>query len=191
MYIAQKKRKENIAEYILYLWQLEDLLRALQFSPEAIYSQLVAKSALDDASRQQVFFWYMDIVNLLRKEGKEESGHLEHTLHLIADLNDLHMRLLSLPAGEKYRKVFAALAPEMPALRVKLGKTDVSDIELCFRALYAVVLYRIKGDKSHGEGIRNVIDLISPVIAELASVYRQVERGEIDLYGSDKNDKTK
>ena len=191
MYIAQKKRKENIAEYILYLWQLEDLLRALQFSPEAIYSQLVAKSALDDASRQHVFVWYMDIVNRLRKEGKEESGHLEHTLHLIADLNDLHMRLLSLPAGEKYRKVFAALAPEMPALRVKLGKTDVSDIELCFRALYAVVLYRIKGDKSHEEGIRNVIDLISPVIAELASDYRQVERGEIDLYGSDKNDKTK
>lgn len=191
MYIAQKKRKENIAEYILYLWQLEDLLRALQFSPEAIYSQLVAKSALDDASRQQVFFWYMDIVNLLRQEGKESSGHLEHTLHLIADLNDLHERLLVLPAGEKYRKVFAALAPEMPALRVKLGKTDVSDIELCFRALYAVVLYRIKGDKSHEEGIRNVIDLISPVIAELASVYRQVEHGEIDLYGSDKNNATK
>lgn len=191
MYIAQKKRKENIAEYILYLWQLEDLLRALQFSPEAIYSQLVAKSALDDASRQQVFFWYMDIVNLLRQEGKESSGHMEHTLHLIADLNDLHERLLVLPAGEKYRKVFAALAPEMPALRVKLGKTDVSDIELCFRALYAVVLYRIKGDKSHEEGIRNVIDLISPVIAELASVYRQVERGEIDLYGSDKNNATK
>ncbi len=191
MYIAQKKRKENIAEYILYLWQLEDLLRALQFSPEAIYSQLVAKSALDDASRQQVFFWYMDIVNLLRQEGKESSGHLEHTLHLIADLNDLHERLLVLPAGEKYRKEFAVLAPEMPALRVKLGKTDVSDIELCFRALYAVVLYRIKGDKSHEEGIRNVIDLISPVIAELASVYRQVERGEIDLYGSDKNNATK
>ena len=191
MYIAQKKRKENIAEYILYLWQLEDLLRALQFSPEAIYSQLVAKSALDDASRQQVFFWYMDIVNLLRQEGKESSGHLEHTLHLIADLNDLHERLLVLSAGEKYRKEFAVLAPEMPALRVKLGKTDVSDIELCFRALYAVVLYRIKGDKSHEEGIRNVIDLISPVIAELASVYRQVERGEIDLYGSDKNNATK
>lgn len=191
MYIAQKKRKENIAEYILYLWQLEDLLRALQFSPEAIYSQLVAKSALDDASRQQVFFWYMDIVNLLRQEGKESSGHLEHTLHLIADLNDLHERLLVLPAGEKYRREFAVLAPEMPALRVKLGKTDVSDIELCFRALYAVVLYRIKGDKSHEEGIRNVIDLISPVIAELASVYRQVERGEIDLYGSDKNNATK
>ena len=42
MDIAQARRRENIAEYILYLWQIEDLLRALQFSPEAIYSQLIA-----------------------------------------------------------------------------------------------------------------------------------------------------
>lgn len=46
MDIAQRLRKENISEYILYLWQLEDLLRALQFSPEAIYSQLVAPGAV-------------------------------------------------------------------------------------------------------------------------------------------------
>ena len=39
MYIAQSKRKENIAEYILYLWQLEDLLRALQFSPSSCRSR--------------------------------------------------------------------------------------------------------------------------------------------------------
>ena len=42
MDIAKSKRRENIAEYILYLWQLEDLLRALQFSPEAIFSTLIA-----------------------------------------------------------------------------------------------------------------------------------------------------
>lgn len=36
----------------------------------------------------------MDIANLLREEGKEEKGHLEHTLHLIGDLNDLHLQLM-------------------------------------------------------------------------------------------------
>ena len=51
MLIALQKRKENIAEYILYLWQVEDLLRALQFSPEAIYSTLVAKT--EGADEQQ------------------------------------------------------------------------------------------------------------------------------------------
>ena len=41
----------------------------------------------------------MDIANLLREEGKEEKGHLEHTLHLIGDLNDLHLQLMKLPGS--------------------------------------------------------------------------------------------
>lgn len=28
MIIASRKRKENIAEYILYMWQIEDIIRA-------------------------------------------------------------------------------------------------------------------------------------------------------------------
>lgn len=190
MYIAQRKRKENIAEYILYLWQLEDLLRALQFSPEAIYSQLVQKSELDEAKKQEVFFWYMDLVNLLRKEGKEENGHLEHTLHLIDDLDNLHKQLLTLPVGEKYRALYAAVAPEIPTLKSKLGKQDISDVELFFRALYAVMLYRIKGDRSKENDIRNVIGLISPAVAELATVFHAVERGETDLFGPKNNPKS-
>ena len=186
MYIAQRKRKENSAEYILYLWQLEDLLRALQFSPEAIYSQLVQKSELDEAKKQEVFFWYMDLVNLLRKEGKEENGHLEHTLHLIADLDNLHKQLLTLPVGEKYRALYAAVAPEIPTLKSKLGKQDISDVELFFRTLYAVMLYRIKGDRSKENDIRSVIGLISPVVAELATVFHAAERGETDLFGPKK-----
>lgn len=51
MYIAQQKRKENIAEYILYLWQLEDLLRALKFSPEAIYNTLVEPNDCDEQEK--------------------------------------------------------------------------------------------------------------------------------------------
>ena len=51
MDIALAKRRENIAEYILYLWQIEDLLRALQFSPEAIYSQLIAPRGIEEGQR--------------------------------------------------------------------------------------------------------------------------------------------
>ena len=28
MKIASQKRKENIAEYLLYMWQIEDIIRA-------------------------------------------------------------------------------------------------------------------------------------------------------------------
>lgn len=144
MDIALAKRRENIAEYILYLWQIEDLLRALQFSPEAIYSQLIAPRGIEEGQRHNYLLWYMDIANLLREEGKEEKGHLEHTLHLIGDLNDLHLQLMKLPIGEHYRQTFAKLEPELPRLRAVLGR-EMSDIELCFRALYAAMLYRSQG----------------------------------------------
>mgnify|MGYP002518558613 FL=1 len=181
MDIAQAKRKENIAEYILYLWQIEDLLRALQFSPEAIYSQLVAPRQIEEEQKHVYLLWYMDIVNLLRKEGKEESGHLEHTLHLIGDMHNLHLQLMQLPIGEEYRRRYAMLAPELPRLRALFSKHEASDVELCFRALYAVMLYRIKG-QGENRAIADVVELVSPVVAELARVFHSAERGEIDLY---------
>ena len=182
MDIAQSKRKENIAEYILYLWQIEDLLRALQFSPEAIYSQLVAPRQIEEEQKHVYLLWYMDIVNLLRKEGKEESGHLENTLHLIGDMHNLHLQLMQNPVGEHYRTTFARLAPQLPMLRTLVKKEDVCDTEICFRALYAAMLYRIKGDKKRAEAINDTIELVSPVVAELAAMYGKVERGEIDLF---------
>ncbi|MCD7968836.1 MAG: DUF4924 family protein [Alistipes sp.] len=191
MYIAISKRRENIAEYILYLWQLEDLLRALQFSPEGVYSQLIKPRGLEAAQEQELLAWYMDIVGLLQAEGKEEKGHLDHTIHLIRDLHNLHLQLMQLPAGENYRKAFAALEPELGGLRKilagsdSLGKGEVSDTELAFRALYAAMLYRIKGDEKGKKAIEDVLQLVSPVIAELAAVFRKAEQGEIDLFANE------
>ena len=180
MDIAKVKRKENIAEYILYLWQLEDLLRALQFSPEAIYSTLIAPRK-DIAEEQKSVFllWYMDLANLLRQEGKEEKGHL------IRDLHDLHLQLMKLPVGEHYRATCARLEPELPRLRAVLGNPGINDTELCFRALYAAMLYRIKGE-GNKSAVSDTLEFISPVIAELADLYRKVENGEIDLFQHEK-----
>lgn len=181
MLIALQKRRENIAEYILYLWQIEDLLRALQFSPEAIYSTLVARvEGADEQQKENIFNWYMQIVELLRKEGKEEKGHIDHTLHLVADLHNLHLQLMKLPVGEHYRVTYARLAAELPRLRTILDNDDISDTELCFRALYAAMLYRIKG--SGERAIEDTLAVISPAIAELAALHGKVERGEINLF---------
>lgn len=182
MDIAQSKRKENIAEYILYIWQLEDLLRAMQFSPEAVYSQLVAPRNLPDEQKLVFLQWYMEIADLLRKEGKEQSGHLQHTLHLIADMHNLHLQLMRNPVGEHYRATFARLAPELPKLRAMLRSEEMSDTEIEFRALYAAMLYRIKGDTRRAAAIGDTIELVSPVVGELAAMYGRVERGEVDLF---------
>ena len=182
MDIAQQKRKENIAEYILYLWQLEDLLRALQFSPEAIYATLVKPRHLDSQQEQLLLAWYMDIAHLLEQEGKEKSGHLDHTLHLISDMHDLHLRLMNQQEVDvMYRQRYTVLTQYLPTLRSLLGKeSDMSDTELCIRALYAAMLYRIKGE---GESVvADTIEVISPFIATLTDYFHKVERGEMDLF---------
>ena len=181
MLIALQKRRENIAEYILYLWQVEDLLRALQFSPEAIYSTLVAKmEGTTEEQRENIFNWYMQIVALLREEHKEQQGHLDHTLHLIADMHNLHLQLMELPVGEHYRATCAPLRAALPHLRELFEGGDISDTELCFRTLYAAMLYRIKGERE--SVVEDTLAVVSPVIAELAAIYGKVERGELDLF---------
>ena len=181
MIVALSKRKENIAEYILYIWQIEDLLRALQFSPEAIYTTLVANIAdADEQQRENIFNWYMQIVELLQKEGKGEKGHIDHTLHLIADMHNLHLQLMELPVGEHYRATCAPLRAALPHLRELFEGDDISDTELCFRTLYAAMLYRIKGERE--SVVEDTLAVVSPVIAELAAIYGKVERGELDLF---------
>lgn len=177
MYIARSKRQDNIAEYILYLWQLEDLLRALEFSPDRIYVRLVEPHP-NYEQHEELLRWYLDICDLMRQECITERGHLEHTKHLIADLNDLHNFLLQSPVGKEYGIIFARLSPEID----KLGSG--SDIERCFKALYSVVLCRLKGTDNE-KYITDILDLVSPVIAHLARIFHQTERGEINPYQRD------
>lgn len=182
MLTAKQLRRENVAEYILYLWQVEDLLRALQFSPEAIFSQLVAPNKeLSPEEQHAMLSWYVELGELLEKEKKEDKGHLEHTLHLIEDLHNLHLQLLKYEVGARYRVLQSRLEEVLPNLRAVITEENISDTELAFRALYAAMLYRIKGEGGRS-AVVDTIEYISPVIAELANVYQQVERGEIDLF---------
>ena len=133
MDIAQAKRRENVAEYILYLWQIEDLLRALQFSPEAVFSQLVAPRNLGEEQQLVYLQWYMELADLLRQEGKEEQGHLDHTLHLIADLHNLHLQLQQLPAGRRYRACGPCWA-RRPAIRSSVSAPSTPPCSTASRA---------------------------------------------------------
>ena len=63
-----------------------------------------------------------------------------------------------------------------------LHDDNISDTEICFRALYAAMLYRIRGDGKGAAAIADTVELISPVVGELAAIYGKAERGELDLF---------
>ncbi len=189
MIIANNKRHENIAEYILYLWQLEDMFRAMQFDGNTIYETLVVgQTNINDDEKQQVMQWYKEFVSLMQEENKLQHGHLEHTLHLIEDLNNLHIQLLSLPIGKPYKELFENTKPDIDTLRKKMEAKDISDIEICFRALYSVVLLRLKGGDVDNKYIKDVIEVISPLIALLSDFFKRIEDGEVDLFQTNCNE---
>jgi hypothetical protein len=174
MLIAKIKRRENIAEYILYMWQIEDLLRALKFDGDAIYSKLVEPLQIDGAKKQEIFFWYTGIVNLLKEEGKETAGHNYHSLHLIRELNDVHLYLLK--HDDKYSALYAAAQSDIKLFAEKSSK-NASDIEIAFDALYAKLLLNMKREKISPETAA-AFDRITALLARLSHKFHRFERGE-------------
>ena len=69
MLVAQQKRKENIAEYILYMYQIEDLIRAYHFNISNIETKLVSQYHVDEKTKQEISDWYKNLVVMMQKEG--------------------------------------------------------------------------------------------------------------------------
>lgn len=180
MLIAKQKRKENIAEYILYLWQIEDLIRALDFDELKIYSTLVAPLQTDEETKKQVQAWYMGIAQLLDYEKKRQSGHASHSLHLIRDLNDIHLYLLKSKRDKAYIKLHENAQSSIAAFAEKLHDNKESELELCFHALYARMLLSMKKQEISAE-TQEAIDNISRMIAYLSAMYMKFEKGEEQL----------
>ncbi|MBO6006104.1 MAG: DUF4924 family protein, partial [Paludibacteraceae bacterium] len=74
MYIASQKKKENIAEYILYMWQIEDLVRTCRFDMETIQEQIISRFGLEEEKKKQMTEWYESIVDMMTTEQIREKG---------------------------------------------------------------------------------------------------------------------
>lgn len=97
MIIARKKRKENIAEYLLYMWQVEDLIRANNFDMDSIRRTVVNQYNQPEEVKEEIAKWYEELIEMMRSEGVKEKGHIQLNKNVIITLTDLHLRLLKSP----------------------------------------------------------------------------------------------
>ena len=94
MIIAQEKRKTNIAEFILYMWQVEDLIRASEFDLDRVDEIVIRKFDLPRETLDEIRTWYANMITLMAEEKLVEKGHMSFLNKLIRELNDLHLRML-------------------------------------------------------------------------------------------------
>ena len=118
-----RSKKENIAEYILYLWQMEDYLRA--FPQQA------------DATPE-----LHELNEMMHREGILDGGHLALANNALSEMEDLHRSLLDEDA--MYRAAVIRLTPQLNLLKAKTDRPTMSDIEACLVLLYQIMLLRLQ-----------------------------------------------
>lgn len=178
MIIASQKRKENIAEYLLYMWQIEDIIRANGLDLDKIKTNVIAHFPADDATLQQMAEWYESLIDMMRREEVTDRGHLQMNKNIIGTLADLNNRVLADPKFEDYHKEFYATLPYIVELRAKAGNDKVGEIETCFNALYGTLMLRLKGAEI-SDGTAAAVAQISKFIALLAKYFYLDERDEL------------
>ena len=118
-----KSKKDNIAEYILYLWQMEDYLRAFPQQAEATPE-------------------LHEINEMMHREGIMDGGHLALANNALSELEQLHADLLNEDA--MYRAALIRLTPQLNLLKAKTDRPTMSDIEACLVLLYQIMMLRLQ-----------------------------------------------
>jgi len=180
VFVAYKKKKENICEYFLYMFQIEDLIRACKFDKSLINSQLLPKYPSDMTTQNEVRQWYYGLADQMEEERLYEKGHLITINNKIAEVFDFHLYLMNNLKEVAYQAKFAVVAPLLQELRQRQPETEVSDLQLALNAVYGFVILKMKGSKitqSTAEAITAIADWFNLLSAK----FKAYETGELKL----------
>ena len=180
MIIAQEKRKTNIAEFILYMWQVEDRIRASGFNFSNIDKTIISKFTLPDETLTEIRTWYINLITLMIDENIQEKGHMSFLTNLIRELNDLHLRLLQSADEKKYQEIYQIARENIRSFKQKSPETYSSEIEICFTGLYGYLMLRLKQSKISDE-TKEAMTSFSNLLAALSTRFREIEEGLKEL----------
>ena len=170
MYIAKQLREKSIAEYILYMWQIEDLIRAYGCSLQRIRHEYIDKFDYTPEQKEEMLDWYGNLVRMMNQEGKRERGHLQINSIIVKDLMDLHNQLMQSTKFPFYNTAYYKVLPFIVELRNK-GDKQVNELD----ALYGVMLLRLK-QKEITPDTMTAIKEITTFVGMLADYYQKDKR---------------
>jgi hypothetical protein len=171
MYIAQQLRKNNIAEYLLYMWQVEDLLRAYECSLSRVRREYIDRFNYTDEQKEEMTDWYGDLIRMMNQEGCREHGHLQINRVVMQQLMELNAQLLSSTKFPFYTSEYYKVLPYIVELR-KRGNAEEPEIETCFNALYGTMMLRLQ-KKEISPDTSHAIKEITTFIGMLSDYYKK------------------
>lgn len=170
MVIADNLRSTNRAEYLIYMWQVEDILRAYDLDMDKLRRDYLSRFSLSPEKMAATEEWYSDLCRMMQEEGVREGGHLQINKNVLSSLEELHNRLLGSPKFPYYREMYYRVLPYIVELRSKAGGTDASELETCFNALYGTLMLRLQHKEISPDTQKATTD-ISTLLGQLSDYY--------------------
>ena len=174
MIIAEQKRKENIAEYLLYMYQVEDMIRANQMDLDSIEQTLISKFEVSYELKREMREWYKTLITMMREEKKEQAGHLNILENTAEQLSEMHHQILKQGIDMAYKGAYEKARAHIEALRMRSGHSKDSDIQVALNGLYGLLILKLKKTAITQE-TSMAFDTIRELVAELSSRYMESE----------------
>ena len=175
MFIAQKKRKESLVAYILYMWQIEDIIRAFDCDKAKIQQHIISKYSVSQQEKTDLTTWYNQLVDMMLSEGLKESGHLQINKINVIELDRLHRQLINDEKEYIYTSLHFQVLPAIVQLKGKMPHSEnMSEIEICLNAIYGYMTLKMKGENISDETNKS-IQQISNFLSMLAHKYNETK----------------
>ena len=172
MFIAQELRKRNIAEYLLYMWQVEDTIRAFGCSLPRIRREYIDRFDYSDEQKDEEADWFGNLLKMMNEEGCREQGHLQINKVTLQLLSELHAQLLSSPKFPFYNAEYYKVLPFIVELRNRGANKQEGEIETCLNLLYGVMMLRLQ-KKEVSTSTEHAVKEISTLVGMLSDYYKK------------------
>ncbi len=179
MIIAKQKKQENPAEYVLYMWQIEDMIRACQFDMSIINENLIRGYEVNDTQKKEIYDWYEGLIQQMHDEKIRQQGHLQFLINQVNDLQEFHMYLMSDGKETSYHEFFRIALPNIELFKEKSKEPQSHEVQTCLNALYSLLMLRLQ-KKEISKDTENAMNSFSNLMGLLSKKYIEFHKGELE-----------
>jgi len=181
MLIAKAKRKENIVEYILYMYQIEDIIRSLNLELGLIESRVINNFDQTIEVKVRIKEWYAGLIKEMKANNLERSGHIPQLKSLVKELQELHTSLLTTFQDKEYQKLYNQAREELIMLVKRSGGAQLeNEIDVALNGMYGLLILKLKKEEI-SKSTMDAMKKVSKMLAHLAYQFKRQEEGDLKI----------
>ena len=178
MLIANQKKKENIAEYVLYMFQVETIIRSFNLEIEDVFELYICQMTSIPEAREDVKSWYVEIIEEMKEKDLKEKGHTALVHETMDEMTFLHNTLLTSLEDTEYQEIHTEVGRFVQELRDNSGSQGMSYIEICLTGLFGKLTLNIQ-KKEISEETAIAFDGFTKLLIILSNRYKDFKTGNL------------